>query len=468
MNKNKKETTNDFRNILIIVGVLIIAGTISQIGCAGGDLANNISIYNNDIDINSKDCDWLYLCYVASDNNLGDPSSVVKSMSRNVIDLMEAIGSTNKVKSVVFFDEKYSDTKEYFIQKDNVYNKFKSIVTLDYGKNVDSGNVKYLTDFIVSNVNKYNPKKIVVDIWNHGSGAIFKNDNTDYRGICYDDSSRNNITLKQLKEGLASAQTTTGKKINILVLSACYMGGYETAYQVRDCADYCLFSPPVIYGKFMPDIKYDKEVDITSLPILPFQPYNKFLETMNKNNEPFTVLSNFLTSTYYEHVMKCYDFDSSFTIVDLKQMSSIQLKFIEFSGVFYKHYSDENHKDNIKNLIRISESYSEKDEKGTLYDNLKDLGSFLSLLMVNEKIPQDLKDSATSFKSVLDSNMVNISHNSKGSPHDWSKCTGISILLPTAYFPLSSEYLSYDFLIGNEGWYKYLINANRETLKKEQ
>ena len=430
---------------------IIFFALLILIGCSnGGSLDNTINNENGN-------CDWLYLVYVASDNNLGDYNDVVPYKSRNVINVLEDIEPTNKVVCVVFFDEKVSNTKQYLIKKDNDLKNINSECIYDYNSNVDSGDVLVFENFVKMNIEKFRPNNVVLDIWDHGTGPVYKSCSKSTRGICYDSDKNSNITIRQLKSALLEIQQTYGFKIKVLVLSACFMGNYELLYELRNCAKYILASPPTIWGYF---IGYFVGLDASNykeINTLPFNPHGEFLKIIQEKNTPLEMINDFYSISLEKHASICYKNDTCLSVYDADNIQEIQNAFVEFSKIINSRYDDPAYSLEIEKIISKTSFYQAEDDDK--YNDLKDFGSFVSLITNSIVLDSELVKSANKLKVLLyDKNKFIINtgfYAPINTQYNWNDCCGVSIYLPSFY--LSSEFLSYDVFVQNEDWKQFII-----------
>lgn len=227
---------------------------------------------------------WTILGYLAGDNNLA-------SAALTDIQEMEAVGSTNDINVVVQIDhaadyntgnDAWRSTRRYFINKGSNPTKIESTLLKDLGE-TNTGDPAVIQDFLGTSIQDYPAEKTMVVFWNHGSGYYVPPDilNTDgqkgatsrelgntkaatamkrsffsttrrellqissqrVRGICYDDSSRDCLDNRELKQILRFAQDRlAGRKIEVLGMDACLMTMIEVAYQVKDYARFLVGS----------------------------------------------------------------------------------------------------------------------------------------------------------------------------------------------------------------------------------
>ncbi len=126
-------------------------------------------------------------------------------------------------------------------ENNNVGVSFDQTAVQELGE-VDMGDPKSLTDFIVWGVENYPANHYMVVIGSHGGG---------WRGIGPDDGggSESMLELPEIDSALSDAKTQLGiSKFDILGFDACLMGVTDVAVMLEPHADYVLFSQEVIPG----------------------------------------------------------------------------------------------------------------------------------------------------------------------------------------------------------------------------
>lgn len=262
---------------------------------------------------------WTYICYLASDNDLGDPANAEPYASRNVVQSMESVGSTDLVNAVALLDERYSTTKIYYAEKDQDYSTITSPYE-DCGKSLDTGDCTVLQSFVEKAVSLYPAEHYVLDLWNHGSGPRYVNskEQDGTRSICSDNSTGHQISLPELKQALSNIKSTTGVTVDILVLSACTMADYEMMYQVKDFANYMIASPSSLYGSMY----------------IPNEPYDQFLTRLNGSaaaEDISPIVQSMARDTFQAHVDLMPENTHSFIAADLRKIESFHGRFSAFA-----------------------------------------------------------------------------------------------------------------------------------------
>ncbi|MBS1910670.1 MAG: peptidase C11 [Bacteroidetes bacterium] len=220
---------------------------------------------------------WTVMVYMAGDNNL-DPEGVADLKE------MKKVGSTDQLNVIAEFDRAAGHVaRRYYLRKGG-------IVTGDAVDSlgaVDTGDPKFLMDFIRWGVANYPAEHYLLVLWNHGQGwddtdiyaderhralrplasgrarhAVFhtpvrrtlekaKTDPTA-RAILLDDNAKDFLDNQEMKKVLASAAKLIGRKIDVLGMDACLMSMAEVGYQIRESVDYAVGSEQTEPGEGWP------------------------------------------------------------------------------------------------------------------------------------------------------------------------------------------------------------------------
>lgn len=219
---------------------------------------------------------WTIIIYIAADNNL-HPFAI-----RN-IKQMALIGSNANVTIVVQLNIKISGnkkvTRRYLIEKDNILHVN---ATDPASQQVDSGTPQALKDCCDWAIKNYPAQQYALVLWNHGTGILdpvrsrivnttdlfffnphinkleldrsrpflelFEVEDTNDRGICWDDTTGNYINNQGLEDALRHICATTGHKLELICFDACLMAMLEVANILKNYANIAVGSQEVEYG----------------------------------------------------------------------------------------------------------------------------------------------------------------------------------------------------------------------------
>lgn len=183
--------------------------------------------------------DWTVFVYMGADNNLSP-------FAGSDLNEMEAGLKSERVKFVVLMDQEgKSNSRIYEVKPDSGVNeKIVSTVVDDKGavipssKEVDTGNPKTLENFLRWGTKAYPARRSALVIWNHGGGAFY--DAKHLKSFCTDDTSNSHLNLVDLWRPLQTLRTST--RFDIVGFDTCLLGHAETAYQLRNTADFLVSS----------------------------------------------------------------------------------------------------------------------------------------------------------------------------------------------------------------------------------
>ncbi len=237
----------------------------SRAACPSGVTAPTVSapaavVAPAPVAVPAAEREWLVLVFVNGRNNLW-PAAVAD------VNEMETVGSTDKVAVAVELGllRDRGTSARFLVQKDTQY-PVADLVRGDHDvthiisqavkvPNADMGSWKHLVDFAKWSIRRYPAKKVMVILWNHGSGRldIGGADNSGAElGIAYDDTTRNFIRNKQIAMALGEIRSATGKKVDVLDTDACLMQMASVAYELKDVTDFVVGSEEIVPGQGLP------------------------------------------------------------------------------------------------------------------------------------------------------------------------------------------------------------------------
>ena len=185
------------------------------------------------------DAKWTFMVYLDADNNL-ETYGILN------LDWLEEVGSSADVNFVVLMDTYGEDADLLYVELGS-----STQVGADYGypKEVNMADPAILEEFIEICCDDYPADKYALVLWDHGGG---------WRGLCWDDTTYEEtdvddcITMVELRDAMAGAYEDTVEVIDVVGFDLCLMAMPEVAYQVRDYADYVVFSEETVPGQGYP------------------------------------------------------------------------------------------------------------------------------------------------------------------------------------------------------------------------
>lgn len=280
---------------------------------------------------------WLFLNYIAADNNL-------TADQMNNIDQQEKVGSDVNTHIAAYidvghkpnpFDKEWSGCRLYYVTKDSVPKKLNSKLIKDYGIKVDMSNPNTLRDFVVEAVKKFPSKYVALILNDHGGG---------FTGAMSDDSDGRTMTVPQIRQALEEAQRITGKKIDILGMDACLMAETEVAYELKGVADIYLASEENEGGAGW---TYDSMLGGNRIG----EAISK-LQKMMKSKR-INVAPKDFAEIVVEVNKKHNDDIPTFSAVDLTKFNTLTAAV----DVFAKAIIDTNEKEKVKEAVKKAENY---------------------------------------------------------------------------------------------------------------
>lgn len=187
--------------------------------------------------------EWTVMVYLDGDNNL-------ETYAYLNLGWLEAVGSSEDVNFVVLFDT-YSGETSDLLYVESAEDGGTVSVGADYGypREVNMASHDTLEEFIEICVNDFPAQKYALILWDHGGG---------WRGLCWDDTTSEDtgvddcITMVELRDAIEGAYQDTEEVIDVVAFDLCLMAMPEVAYQVRDYADYVVFSEETVPGYGFP------------------------------------------------------------------------------------------------------------------------------------------------------------------------------------------------------------------------
>jgi len=172
--------------------------------------------------VSFRNPDWVFLIYLAADNNLENYA---------LSDLQEMRNANNHIAVFTLFDGEQNADGLFVL--DEVGN-WKSIEV--YRQDVNSGDPKLLKDFI-SRFSQITSRYRALIIWNHGSAWIYDSSYIT-KAIGFDETQVDALAINEIRKALEELNVG----FDIIGMDACMMGSLEVANELRDRARYLVAS----------------------------------------------------------------------------------------------------------------------------------------------------------------------------------------------------------------------------------
>jgi uncharacterized repeat protein (TIGR02543 family) len=217
-----------------------------------------ITVDTQDITIGAKIVErWLVLIHFAIDNNIDYDFEADNGIITNYLSTLQTVkaADTDDVMDILVLMDSYdtddpdgagytsSFTDGYYEISDDT---FANNIIKSTGE-INSGSIQSSEDFIDWAYTNYSGKRVMYSVFNHGSGFDDLNEDATFGigtlGIGFDSSDNyDSLSHNELNQVTEYLKTKAGKNIDIFYPYACLMGGMELAWEVKDNADYILFS----------------------------------------------------------------------------------------------------------------------------------------------------------------------------------------------------------------------------------
>lgn len=187
----------------------------------------------------SGSAQWTFMVYLDADNNL-EPYGELN------LEWLETVGSDKSVNFLVLMDT-YSGVADLLYVNEGSSESVGE--AYGYPAEVDMADPEVLEQFVVNGCKDYPADNYALILWDHGGG---------WRGLCWDDTTSEEtgesafISMVELRDALVDAKEQTGIVLDVVGFDLCLMAMPEVAYQVRDCAEYVVFSEETVPGAGFP------------------------------------------------------------------------------------------------------------------------------------------------------------------------------------------------------------------------
>lgn len=272
---------------------------------------------------------WTFMVYLDADNNLetyGDLN----------LEWLMTVGSDVNVNFVVLIDRLSGPAELLYVEKDGV-TPVEDIVGKDFGypAEVNMADPATLESFIEICCVEFPAEKFALIVWDHGGG---------WRGLCWDDTSGDDcITMVELRDAVEGAYEDTGEILDVIGFDLCLMAMPEVAYQVRDYADYVVFSEETVPGNGFPydviarDLVDEPDMDGRELSEMIVTDYAAYYAGLNVKDVTISAFD----MAYMDELTTAVDALGSELLASLRvYMNQIQRDLIQAQEYYYPYNVD--------------------------------------------------------------------------------------------------------------------------------
>ena len=268
----------------------------------------------------------VYMCGSNLESDAGYASNDIEEMLASQLD--------EKVNLLIYT----GGAKKWFDY--NISNKTNQIYKVQDGELVliqDNIGKKYmsesdtLTYFLNYSKEKYPADKYGLIMWDHGGGAV--------SGFGYDENNPNQndtLTIDEIKTSLNSF----GTKLDFIGFDACLMANIETAYAVKDNANYLIASEET-----EPGTGWD---------------YKKMLNKLSSNtSQNANELAPIIIDSFVASNNGFFGADATLSCIDLSKMDNVYANLVEFMKDIKTSELDVNKFANVSRAISKSKAYAD-------------------------------------------------------------------------------------------------------------
>lgn len=373
-----------FISLIILVMPSFAGG--AGLGSSHSDLAPITDARVDDSSGASRDItDWTFMVYMDGDNNL-------EKFAINDFNEMENVGSSANLNIVVEFDRTpgydtsngdWTDTRRYRVTSDNTYDAsanspdrtIRSQLVSDIGEQ-NMASESTFEDFLYWAIGNYTARNYMLMMWDHGSG-IFRSQQgvPQTRGCCLDSTDGGELKLWDMSAAMKRVESYYNMKINITGFDVCYLGNWETVYELKDLTDYVIASA---------DEEPDEGWEYTT---------------------PLNIIQDNPTITPYNFSIRAVNYYMSlYTSVDYVTLSAVSVS--EFNNYMLQDLNDFA---NYLSYYMYPYRYDIKDIRNSTdwyYGESVDLGDFASRIAAREGLPQTLRGSANDLLSSMEQAVI--------------------------------------------------------------
>lgn len=226
----------------------------------------------NDDEITDTTGGKTVLVYMVADNSL---SSVAKTN----IDSLEAGMSVNSVpgRVIVYVDCADENPMLFRLEKEKDGSVSRQIIKTYVEQN--SVSIAVMASVLTEMTELFPSDSYGLVLWSHGYGWLPAATNSASKTVCrrsFGRDSRDEMDIADLVTALSA-----GPHFDYILFDACFMGGVETAYALRDCADYLIASPTeelsdgFPYSEMVQYMLGDTKADYIRMASLYYEHYRK-------------------------------------------------------------------------------------------------------------------------------------------------------------------------------------------------
>ena len=170
--------------------------------------------------------EWTSFFWLCGDGNLADWNMMLCNLH-----YLEMVENSEDVNLIGILDRKEDgDTKLLKIEKGNSTEMPITLIDSTWtDSELNLGDPDHLLKFLTWGADNYPAENYNIHLVNHGGG---------WRGMCWDESSNDHLSLPEIREVSEGMKEHVGKNVEILSTEGCLVGMIEFGYELRESVDY--------------------------------------------------------------------------------------------------------------------------------------------------------------------------------------------------------------------------------------
>lgn len=318
-----------------------------------------------------KKADWTILIYMAADNDLSE-------QAKEDIIQMERAKIPSSVNVIVQLDPNQyaSDPQARRYKISHNTSPVIASPVIEFIGEIDSGDYLSLADFVNWGIRKYPASRHALIIWSHGSGWT-REETEDSRWICIDTHSMSQMSVAQGE--FRSAFQLFSRKMDILILDACFMQTIEVITEVYRFSEYVIGSQ-------------------NSVPYEGF-PYQEILEIWNTSRSPQQISMEIVEQYSISHLPGGSQNPGGFErYISCSAAHSSQIPgFLNALNNFISNLTNNSERDDIETARKLSYPFHYTQSE----IDLKDFFSHLHEVTENEALKSDANEVLNSLNKLF-------------------------------------------------------------------
>ena len=353
----------------------------------------------NDVKKGSKTL-FIYMCGSDLESKQGAATKNIEEiLSTQLDDNINVVIQTGGAKNWRKYDISPTKSERYIV-------KNKKLELISSNQNMNMGSSKTLSDFLTWGEHNYLSETNMLILWDHGGGSV--------KGVCFDENYQNDsLSLLELREAFESANLR--KNFEIIGFDACLMASLETAWCIKDYADYMVASEEIsptegwdyitllnsfstkddsaevgkdICDSFMERCEKNGKGDISTLSLFDLSGLDSFMDDFNLFAEE---LIEFVSNNNFSRVIAGAKRGEKFGLDSVFSGSTNMIDFQNFAQIIYLHDINEFMKiyDIVEKVVIYCSTNYNRDNGGiSFYYPIeykeKEIANYISLGISNE------------------------------------------------------------------------------------